>query len=362
METTIKDIARKCGVAVSTVSRAINNHPDINPRTRELVLQTIAEHNYVPNNSARNLKRTASRTIAILVKGISNPLFSALVQMIEKEISRNKYNFFLQHVDELQDEIDVALELIKEKRLKGLVFLGGYFSHSKEKLKQLNVPFVLSTAGIQRLEDGTVGSCFSVDDQAESYKMTDFLCRLGHQRIAILGALEGDLSIGRLRLLGYREALIEHGRSVDERLIRYMKEDIPSYSMQNGYEVMKELLEEDLSFTAVYAISDMQAIGACKAIFQKGYRIPDDFAVAGFDGLPDTYYYEPSITTIKQPVEDIAKASIQALFHMIKDKEAVPGKVFAGHLFERESTARASETGGLYVKRRNETETGRYFK
>lgn len=362
METTIKDIARKCGVGISTVSRAINNHPDINPKTRELVLKTIAENNYVPNNSARNLKRTESRTIAILVKGIANPLFSTLVQMIEKEINRNKYTFFLQHIDEHQDEIDVALELIKEKRLKGIVFLGGYFFHSQQKLKQINVPFVLSTAGIQQLKDNTIGSYFSVDDRAESYKMTDYLCRLGHQKIAILGALEGDLSIGRLRLQGYQEALADHGLPVDERLIRYMKEDIPSYSMQNGYEVMMELLAENRSFTAVYAISDMQAIGACKAIFQKGYRIPDDFSVAGFDGLPDTFYYQPSITTIKQPVEDIAKASIRALFHMIKYQEAVPGKIFQGHLIERESTAQLKLTGGLYAKRRNETETGSNFK
>ncbi|MGL5435973.1 MAG: LacI family DNA-binding transcriptional regulator [Lachnospiraceae bacterium] len=339
MEVTIIDIAKKCGVGVSTVSRAINNHPDINPRTKELVMKTIAEYNYVPNNSARNLKRTASKTIAILVKGISNPLFSTLVQMIEKEISRNKYSFFLQHIDERQDEVDVALELIKEKRLKGIVFLGGYFSHSQEKLKQINVPFVLSTAGIQDLEDCGICSYFSVDDKVESYKVTDYLCKQGHRQIAILGPLEYDASIGRMRLEGYQEALQANGIPVDERLIRHMKEDVQSYSMQNGYEVMKALLEEDLPFTAVYAISDMQAIGACKAIFQKGYRIPEDFVVAGFDGLPDTFFYEPSITTMKQPVEAIAEASIRALFHMIKSKESVPGKVFEGQLIARESTA-----------------------
>lgn len=341
MEITIKDIARKCGVGVSTVSRAINNHPDINPKTKELVMKTIAEYNFVPNNSARNLKRTASKTIAILVKGISNPLFLNLVRVFEKEMNRNKYSFFLQHVDELQDETEVALELIKEKRLKGIVFLGGFFSHTKERLKQINVPFVISTAGIMapmNSTDGVVFSTFSVDDKRESYKVTDYLCKQGHERIAILGALESDDSIGKMRLEGYREALADNGVPVDPGLIRFMREDIRSYSMENGYQVMKELLAEKRDFTAVYAISDMQAIGACKAIFHNGKRVPEDYAVAGFDGLENTFFYEPSITTLKQPVEEIAEASIQALFTMIRENESVPGKVFEGTLIEREST------------------------
>lgn len=341
MEITIKDIARKCGVGVSTVSRAINNHPDINPKTKELVMKTIAEYNFVPNNSARNLKRTASKTIAILVKGISNPLFLNLVQIFEKEINRNKYSFFLQHVDELQDETEVALQLIKEKRLKGIVFLGGFFSHTAERLKQINVPFVISTAGIMapmNSADGVIFSTFSVDDKKESYKVTDYLCKQGHKKIAILGALKSDDSIGRMRLEGYQEALADNGISADPGLIRFMREDIRSYSMENGYQVMKELLAEERDFTAVYAISDMQAIGACKAVLESGRRVPEDYAVAGFDGLESTFFYEPSITTLKQPVEKIAEASIRALFTMIKGNESVPGKVFEGTLIEREST------------------------
>jgi Transcriptional regulators len=338
METTIKDIAKMCGVGVSTVSRAINNHPDINPKTKEFIMQTINKYNYVPNNSARNLKRIESRTIAVLVKGISNPLFSNLVQMIEKEINRNKYSFFLQHIDELQDEVEVALELIKEKRLRGIVFLGGLLFHSEEKLAQIKAPFVLSTMRILTPASNNIYACFSVDDQKESYKITDYLCKQGHERIALLGAMKGDESIGKLRLEGYKQALRDNGISVDESLIREMQEDIPSYSMQNGYEVMKTLLNEEKEFTAVYAISDMQAIGACKAIFKRGKKIPEDYSVVGFDGLAEAYFYEPSITTLRQPVSAIAQASIQALFRMIKTKKSVAGRVFDGELIEREST------------------------
>ena len=145
---TIKDVARLCGVGVSTVSRAINNHPDINEETKQKVLQVIKENHYIPNNSARNLKRSASKTIAVLIKGIDNPFFSGMIKIFEEEIQKKKYSFILHRVDEGEDEVDVAVELVKEKKLKGIIFLGGYFSHSQAKLDQLDVPFVLSTIAI----------------------------------------------------------------------------------------------------------------------------------------------------------------------------------------------------------------------
>ena len=97
---TIKEVAKLCGVGVSTVSRAINNHPDINEATKEMILETIRKYNYVPNNSARNLKRSDSNTIAVLIKGITNPFFSDMIKVFEQEIKRKKYTFVLQHVEE----------------------------------------------------------------------------------------------------------------------------------------------------------------------------------------------------------------------------------------------------------------------
>lgn len=126
-EITIKDIARFCNVGVSTVSRAINNHPDINPETKKMIMDTIRRHGYIPNNSARNLKRTDGKCIAVLVKGITNPFFADAIQIIEDEIKRKKYSMVIRHVESNEDEVDVALELVKEKRLAGIIFLGGYF-------------------------------------------------------------------------------------------------------------------------------------------------------------------------------------------------------------------------------------------
>lgn len=335
---TIKDIAKLSGVGITTVSRAINNHPDINEETKAMIMQIIKENNYVPNNSARNLKRSNSNTIAVLIKGISNPFFSSMIKTLERRIKEKKYSFILQHVDEKQNEIDVAIELIKEKKLKGIVFLGGYFSHSDEKLRQLKVPFVLSTVGTIQKYDKTICSSVSVDDFKESYKMVDYLCKLGHTKIATITAPMDDESIGKLRYEGYVKALRDNGIDIDKNLVRIMKDDIESYSMQNGYAVTKELLESGQDFTAIYCISDSIAIGACKAIYDAGKRVPEDYSVAGFDGLDIAHYYNPSITTIKQPVGEMAEATVKILFDVIKNKTSAQQKIFQGELVIGQST------------------------
>lgn len=341
---TIKDIAKMCGVGVSTVSRAMNNHPDINQETRDKIMSIIKEHNYVPNNSARNLKRSDAKAIAVLVKGISNPFFAPMIKVMEEEIQKKKYSLVLYHVESYEDEVDVAFELVKEKRLRGIVFLGGYFSHTEEKLRQLEVPFILSTIGespecISKKNYSSV----SVDDIAESYKAVEYLCQLGHKRIATITAPSLDQSIGKLRLEGYKKALRENHIPIEEDLICTMKEEIEDYSMENGYEVTRELLAKGTEFTAIFAIADSLAIGACKAILDSGKRIPEDYSVIGFDGIEMTRYYSPTITTIAQPVKEMAYETIHILFDVIKGETKHQHRVFPGELIVGSSTCEVNK-------------------
>lgn len=340
IEITIKDIARICGVGVSTVSRAINNHPDINPVTKQAIMDTIEKYGYIPNNSARNLKRTDAKCIAILIKGLTNPFFSGMLSIIEEEVEKKRYSLVLRHVEYSQDEVDVALELIKEKRLRGIIFLGGHFEHSEDKLAKITVPFVIATAGcIPSNMSRKLYSSVTVDDEKEGYLMTKYLISQGHEKIAILAAEDSNASIGHLRLLGYRRAMEEAGLEVDEDLICPMKDDIEYYSMQNGYVVTEELLKRRNDVTAIFAISDVLAIGACRAIRDKGMKVPHDIAVAGYDGIDMGKYYTPSITTIQQPVNDIARESILLLFDIISKKKEHQHKVFDAELLIRESTS-----------------------
>lgn len=343
-EITIKDIAKQCGVGISTVSRAINNHPDINPETRKMVLQVIEENGFIPNNSARNLKRTDAKCIAVLVKGIGNPFFNSMIQIIEEETQRDKYALVLRHVEAHEDEVDVALELEKEKRLSGIVFLGGRFTHSEEKINKINVPFIFSTIGVDisdrigRIEFSNI----TVDDKLESEKMTEYLLGLGHRRIAFVTERPEE-SIGRRRIEGYREAFIKRGLMVPEELICYVQDQLDHFSMENGYITAKKLLESGERVTAIYAASDSLAIGVCRAVLEAGKSIPGDISVAGYDGIEMGEYYNPKLTTIKQPVEEMAKKTIRVLLDVIAGRKEHQQIVFPAKLIERESTAAVKE-------------------
>lgn len=340
---TIKDIARMCGVGVSTVSRAINNHPDINPETKSMIMAMIKEHNYVPNNSARNLKRVDAKVIAVLIKGITNPFFTSVMKGLEKEIQKKKYSLVLHQVDDTENEVAVAMELVKEKRLRGIVFLGGYFSHTEDELSQLPVPFVLCTIDVIGKVKKNTYSSVTVDDFTESCRMVSYLCELGHKEIAIITTGDNDRSIGRLRLDGYKKALSDHGITFNKQLVIPMDDSAPQYSMRCGYNVMKKFLTSGKRCSAVFAISDELAVGASRAILESGYHIPTDISVAGFDGIEMGQFYSPSITTIRQPVEDIARASIEILFDAIKKKEAHQHITFPAELVLGESTDQPKE-------------------
>lgn len=343
-EPTIKDIAKICGVGVSTVSRAINNHPDINSETKEKIMNAIREYGYVPNDSARNLKRADAKAVAVLIKGIANPFFTNMITVIEQECKKRHYAMELSHIEADEDEVDVAQKVVKEKRLRGIIFLGGLFSHSEEKLKKLSVPFVFSTVGsIPENISKKQYSSISVDDRRESAKMVDYLIGLGHKQIAILVAEASEESVGKLRLEGYCDALKAHGIEVNTNLICQTEEALSHFSMENGYLSTKKLLERGEPFTALYAVSDALAIGARRALYEAGLRVPEDVSLAGYDGLDMAEYSVPSLTTIRQPVEKMAKDTTKLLFDIISNKTKHQHIIYEAELLVRESTAKIPE-------------------
>jgi LacI family transcriptional regulator len=338
-ETTIKDIARICGVGVSTVSRAINNHPDINNETKEKIMNAIKEYGYVPNDSARNLKRSDAKAIAVLVKGISNPFFTNMIKVIENECMKKHYSMELRHVESNEDEVDVAQKIVKEKRLRGIIFLGGLFTHSEEMLRNLSVPFVFSSVGaIPENINKEFFSYLGVDDRKESERMVNYLVSLGHKRIAIIVAEPEDKSIGQLRLEGYYDALRKNGIEPDDSLVYKTDDDTGHFSMENGYRTAKRMISDNVDFTALYAVSDTLAIGAIRALYEEKYDVPGDISVAGFDGIDMSNYVIPKLTTICQPVERMAKDTSRLLFDIISDKRGHEHITYKAKLIKSEST------------------------
>lgn len=343
-EITIKDIARICGVGVSTVSRAINNHPDISTETRKQIQQVIAEYGYIPNNSARNLKRTESNAVAILTKGITNPVFNSMIKVFDEKLRRNHMTMILQHVDYEEDEVAVALELIKEKRLKGIIFLGFNYLHPEGEIDKISVPFVLSTVGMiaedQKLE---YYSHVTVDDKKESYKATQYLIDMGHKDIAIILAEEQSSSVGKLRLDGYLQAFKDNGIVPNPKLIGTVYDNMEHYSMENGYRTTRRLLDSGEKFTAVYATSDTFAVGVYRALREAGLRIPEDVSVMGYDGIELGDYLHPKLTTMAQPVEKLAMETFELLHDLIDDQCGNQTLVFECKLDEKESVKNIKE-------------------
>lgn len=316
--TNIKDIAQYCGVAVSTVSRVLNNHPDVSEETRDKVLRAASALHYIPNTSARNLVRTTSDTIALLVKGVNNPFFAKLIKIIEREITKRGYTLELHHMDTSEDELRIGAQLTNERKLIGILFLGGRFNYSPEELSLINVPSVFCTyTNTFGTLDAAAYSSVAIDDKAAARFAVDMLVSLGHRRIAILADNGDDKSISELRFQGYKDALASHGIPFDPALVACTG----TFSDMGAiYRATCDLIERDNSFTAIFAIADLMAIAAIKALSDRGICVPEDCSVVAIDGLELSEYVLPTLTTLVQPVENMGLACANILIELIETR------------------------------------------
>lgn len=330
---TIKDISRLAGVGVSTISRVLNSHPDVKDETRKKVLKVIEEVNYIPNNSARNLKRNTSKSIGVLVKGINNPFFSKMIKSMEKRIDDKNYSMILHYNESNTKDFDAATELIKEKKLKGLICLGGNFDNlDKKQIENLSVPIVIASSNITSNSSKDFFSSVAIENKKSAFHAVEYICKLGHKRIGIITTGEEDKSVGRLRFQGYRNAILKNGIKFNKNFV-----EIGEYTFKSGYEAMNRLLDRKLKTTAVFVTTDIMAIGAAKAILNRGLKIPEDISIVGFDGIEYSKYFNPSLTTVEQPVEKMAEKGIEILLNLINGKTTNVHIVFETKLLKRDS-------------------------
>ena len=217
---TIKDIARQCSVSVSTVSRVLNDRPDVSDDVRRKVLSAIKASNYIPNNSARDLVRTKSDAIGLIVRGVSNPFYTDIIRTIESTITDAGFTMVMQQIGACDDEVKCGAVMEREKRLRGIIFLGGRLDYSPEDLAMLNVPYVCCSYSNQygTLRIGEY-SAVSIADEEAAQQAVDHLYGHGHRRIAALICRPDDQSISQLRYQGYCKALSSHGIPLDPELV-----------------------------------------------------------------------------------------------------------------------------------------------
>lgn len=340
---TIRDIAREAGVGLTSVSRALNNQPGLSDDTRARILDVAKRLNFSPNPHARSLKaKNNPRAVSVLVKGPANLMFQELSDHLETEIRRRGYTFETVRVTNEADIYDAATRTAGIDKPAGLLLLGGTINPSEEQIRAIFLPFVLVTTPRLSDIDDALYSSVRVDEEACVAMQVRALAERGHTRIAYIGMPPEEHSAGAVRLAAFISTMTSLGLDCgDERQLFVRDWAQEYYTFDYGYKLASELLDSGTDVTALCAASDTIALGVHKAIIERGYRIPEDFAVLGFDGIEQTHWVHPSLATIRQPLEEFAKASCELLFAQIEHGASHQHQVFRGELIAAASLGAA---------------------
>ncbi len=307
----IADVARMANVSTATVSRVISNAGTVKKETAEKVLEAIKKLNYQPNMLARQLRRSETKTILVVVPDITNTFFSAVLRGIESVAIENGYQVLLGDARNNVETETSYLTILGQKKADGLILLTARTDQKiLEELSQ-DYPVVLAC----EYYEGTVLPTVSIDNVSSARKATEYLISLKHNRI---GHISGPLNVvvGRDRCKGFHQAMSKHGISVDPSLVQEGE-----FSFESGFNLMMKFLSLEEPPTAIFAGNDEMAMGAVKAAKSKGFRVPEDLSVVGFDDIKFASIFEPALTTIAQPTFDMGQKAMHLLLRLINNEE-----------------------------------------
>ncbi len=315
---TIKDLAAKTGYSVATVSLALNGRGNVSAKSREKILAAASELGYEPNINAKQLKQQSSSNILVVVKGTQNELFGKMVEDIQALIAKTPYQLVVEYEDENANEVLIGARLCREKKPRGMIFLGGNRSNFEQYFCDIDIPCVLVTGSADGLGFENLSSV-STDDFEAARCATEALISLGHTNIALIGGDTDVSDISRIRFEGCMAAFSAHGIKFDKKK-SYASE---RFSYNGGYFATRSLLEKNSGFTAIFAAADVMAIGAIRALGEAGLSVPQDVSVMGIDGLSIGKFLIPRLATVSQAVEKMASRSVEILLQNIENKSTV---------------------------------------
>lgn len=322
MAVTLEDIANKANVSPSTVSRVISNNPNISAATRKRVLKIMEQMNYQPNMIARSLANNSTKTIGVILasrtegalrKAVQYPLFPDMLGGLSLSAYKNGYNILLSSLNKLDDDKLKVRELAKGGMTDGVIYLYPRVNDPIiEELKKINSHFVVVGRPVNENEVNWVDN----DNVALSCKLTELLIQRGHDKIAFIGA-SPSFVITMDRVEGYKKALMNHSIPVDDNLIIKGK-----FMTDNGYELMKGIFEKGIIPNGVIAQDDLIAFGVIRQIRERGLRVPEDIAVAGFNNVPMSEFSTPSLTSVETNAFDIGAKACEMLLSCINSSSS----------------------------------------
>jgi DNA-binding LacI/PurR family transcriptional regulator len=344
MAATLHDVAAVAGVSIKTVSNVVNDYEHIRPSTREKVLKAISELDYRPNISARSLRSGRTGVIGLALPELSLSYFAELADSVIKEAEKRNLVVLIEQTG--GGDRDKEIKLLSSPRLQltdGLIF--SPLGMDSSDVAHLNVSYPLVLLG-ERIFGGPVDHVTMKNVEAAKAATRHLLDR-GCRRIAVIGAHEGELvGSAALRVQGYREALDAAEVPFDESLLGYVIE----WHRLDGARAMREMIASGVQFDAVFGLNDTLALGAMRVLQEAGFRVPEDVSVIGFDGLDETRYSLPTLSTIDPGRDEIAATAVRVLVERIKARsEPMKGEPhepdpFEPHQYRAEFSLQARES------------------
>lgn len=328
---TIKDVARLAGVAISTASAAINRSAPVSEDVIAKVEAAVRQVGYVPHGGARSLRMGQSRLIGLILPDITNPHFAKVAKVVESACLAAGYMDAVYSTSEDYDRERQILEMMRMQRVAGLIIIPtrSDAEHGARLAEQIHVPTVLLDSFVTGLPYDVV----KLDNVKAGRLATEHLIGLGHRRIAVTIG-RANIATGEDRLRGYLDAHAAHGIEVEKRLMIEGR-----FDQAIAHDSTLRLLSEPNPPTAIFALSNMMALGVLNAVREKGLRVPEDISVVGIDDFDFANIMSPPPTVVAAPVEQMAQQAIDTLLAEIRSKSAPKGTV---ELFEPRLIVRAS--------------------
>lgn len=306
MSLTLKELGRLAGVHPSTVARVLNEDPHqrVTDEVRQRIVALARQHGYQPNRVARSLRTKRSNVIGTIIPDISNPFFAILFRGIEDALADRDYSAILANTDDEAAREARSVAVLRGRQVDGLILATALRDDPTiQELAELGFPFVL----VNRHTDPIPANAVAPDDYAGAGAAVEHLIALGHRRIAHIAGADG-ISTGHWRRRGYQDALGRHGLPMDPALLIQ-----GSYREAGGYEAMWRLLALSEPPTAVFAVNDLAAGGAMRAVKEAGLQVPGDVSIVGFNDLSTAIQTTPRLTTMRLPLRAMGAAAAERL-------------------------------------------------
>lgn len=305
---TIRDVAKRAGVAISTVSLALNGKGPISQETRERIEQAAEDLGYSPSAMAQSLRRGHNKLIGLVLGDIGNPFFGRLLRNVDAVVSQTDHMLIVADTASHADREILTLSQLRRHRVGGIIMAPISNDPAFAAfLRQIDVPVVL----IDQYVDGVKLDFVCSDNELTTTMLTEYLIRLGHRRICYLGG-QPHWWTARLRLAGFRTAMAASGIDVDPEL-----EIAADFSGERAYDHVTRLMSRSNRPTAIVAANNLMALGALQAINDLGFSCPEDISLTGVDDVPWGSVIKPRITTVVQPVEELAEVAARWILERI---------------------------------------------